>query len=283
MNTRFPQLRVAALDSGSLDSLDGKTFVVNSGELDLACRLKLLPGADKLFIMLNGAVDRAKTPLPTFARWNWGKILGGHVLAICDPTLELDGELRLGWFLGRAGLNPTQTLTAVANKVRHLLHLDESQMIFYGSSGGGFAALIAASSLPTGRALCINPQTDINNYYPKDIERIAKVFDATLTATECRNRHPLRWCALEAIKASKYAGHDLRIFYAQNLVDDIHHKRHFKPFCESTASPIDGGLSKDGTVLTHVYNSPEGHGAEPPELVKFITNDGLVHLITAGD
>ena len=283
MDDRFPTLTVDEIDASRLTAFDGKTFVVADSEVNMACLLKLLPGAEKLFIMLHGAVDRVKTPLPVFARWNWGKTLGGHVLAVCDPTLNLDEGLRLGWFLGRVGMNPTRTLIATANRVRELLKIDASRMIFYGSSGGGFAALIAGSSMDVGRVVCINPQTDVSNYYPKAVARIALVFGEQLSVAECRAQHLTRWSAIEAIAVGQAAGRDLRIFYAQNLVDEVHYARHYKPFCDATRAPVEGGKSPDGRVLTHVYSSPEGHGAEPPELVKVIGAEGLAHILSDED
>ena len=280
MDDRFPTLKVDEIDACRLTALDGETFVVADGEINMACRLKLLPGADKLFIMLHGAVDRVKTPLPTFARWNYGKLLGGHVLAVCDPTLSLHDELRLGWFLGTAKIDPTKTLIDTANHFGNQLSINASNIIFYGSSGGGFTALIAASSQKIGRAICINPQVDVSRYYANPARLAAMVFDSGHTLSQIRATFPTRWSALEAIKVGAASGNDLRIFYAQNTVDDdFHFANHFTPFCDSLNAKIDGGFSANGKILTHLYSSSKGHGAEPPELVKVITSEGLNHLI----
>lgn len=279
MNTPLPRLAPAALNPTLLDALDGTNFVIADEEVDLPCRLKLLPGAERLFIMLNGAVDRSK-PLPVFARWNWGKVLGGHVLAVCDPTLFLDDELRLGWFVGNRTMDPMRALHRTAETVRTLLGIAADRMVFYGSSGGGFAAIVAASGLPQGRAVAINPQTDITHYYPRPVANITKVFAAGWTPQRCLDAYPLRWSALAAVADARGHGRDLRVFYAQNLVDKAHHARHFLPFCKQVDAPPAGGLSVDATVLTHVFSSPEGHGAEPPEVVKYVVAHGLPHLFS---
>lgn len=278
MSAALPRFEPDALNAATLGGLDAKNFLVADPEVDLPCRLKLLPGSETLFVMLNGAVDRAK-PLPVFARWNWGKVLGGHVLAVCDPTLYLDDQLRLGWFVGNRSLDPMQALLRTVELVRRHLGIADGRVVFYGSSGGGFASMIAAASRPVGRAIVVNPQTDITNYYPKAVDRIAKVFAAGWTAQRCRDEYPLRWSALEAIAEAGRRQHDLRIVYAQNLEDPVHHARHFLPFCAATGSPQAGGTSSDGRMRTHVYTSPEGHGAEPPEVVKFFVAEGLAHLL----
>ena len=49
-------------------------------------------------------------------------------------------------------------------------------LIFYGSSGGGFAALKAVGLLNNGVAIAINPQTDILKY-KKFLEDIQYLID----------------------------------------------------------------------------------------------------------
>lgn len=277
MSAKLPRHALESLDRDGLLALDNHNFFIADAEVDVACRLKLLPGADRLFIMLNGAVDRAK-PLPVFARWNWGKVLGGHVLAVCDPTLWLDPQLRLGWFVGNRKIDPMQALLRTVEGVRERLGIADHRVVFYGSSGGGYASMVAAASRPCGRAIVVNPQTDILHYPVKAVVRAAKVFAPSWTPQQCSARYPLRWSALAAIAEAGRLQHDLRIVYAQNLDDTEHHAKHFLPFCAATGAPAEGGLSPDGRFRTLVYSSPEGHGAEPPEIVKFFASDGLAHL-----
>lgn len=284
MTTSLPHFALRSLAKDDLRRLDAKSFVISDDSgVDLPCRLKLLPGATVLFIMFHAAFDRTKVALPVFARWNYGKVLGGHVLSVCDPTLYLDDELRVGWYIGSRCADPMPVLLGTANRVRELLGLTDDQVVFYGSSGGGFAALRAAASCRVGRAVVINPQTAIAAYFETFVSRFAKVFAPELTPRECRDLYPLRWSALAAIADARLRQHDLRIVYAQNLDDKVHHARHFRPFCGLTGAPLSGGTSADGSMLTHVYASPEGHGAEPPEVVKYIVTDGMRHLLMPAD
>jgi hypothetical protein len=268
---------------GQLDALhpskiDGRTFML-AGEMDIPCRVKLNPDSDTLFVMLNGAVgNRAKVVLPVFARWNWGKILGGHVLAICDPTLYLNDELRLGWFLGTAAANPYSTVAKAVQWAETRLGIAPHKVVFYGSSGGGFASLLAAAQRQVGRVIAINPQTDIVAYHPPAVDRVARVFDPGLSAQAARNAYGPRWSAIQAVEQARQSRRDLRVLYVQNVADTFHHEHHFLPFCERFALPTQGGTTADGAMLSHLYDSPEGHGAEPPEIVKYITTTGMAHL-----
>jgi pimeloyl-ACP methyl ester carboxylesterase len=280
MTVSLPHFALNSLGEDDLRRLDGKSFVVTDDSgVDLPCRLKMLPGANVLFVMFHAAFDRTKVPLPVFARWNYGRVLGGHVLAVSDPTLALDDRLRLGWYVGSRGADPMHILLRAVDRVRQLLGLADDHVVFYGSSGGGFAAMRAAASRRCGRAVVINPQTEITAYFERAVTRFAKVFAPELTAQESRDRYPLRWSAIAAIADARLQQRDLRIVYAQNLDDKVHHARHFRPFCGSTNAPVEGGASADGSVLTHVYASPEGHGAEPPEVVKYLATEGMKHLL----
>lgn len=280
MTENLPAIDGENLKNADFPSLSGQIFTVEKQGMALPCRLQTLPNAKRLFIMLNGAVDRTKTPLPVFARWNWGPVLAGHVLSVCDPTLYLDERLRLGWFLGRVGHDPLELLLAVVDEVASQLGQKPENVIFYGSSGGGYAALVAASKRKIGRAIAINPQTEILGYRHQHlIKRVAEVFAPGVSAEASRSAHPLRWSALESVAEARRNGRDLRFFYAQNSVDDFHHDHHYLPFCERFDLPPRGGSNPDGTAISYIYDSPEGHNAEPPAVVKHITAVALPFLL----
>lgn len=262
------------------DELAAGSFLVVDNKIEMPCRLQCVPGSDVLFVMLNGAVQRPKVALPVFARWNWGRVLRGHVLSVCDPTLYLSPRLRLGWFLGREDLDPMPTLQQTADTIAALLGVCSRRIIFYGSSGGGFAALVAAAGRDDGRAIAVNPQTEVVQYIPPAPERVARVFSyGKANAEKCRAAHPKRWSALAAIAAAQQAGRNLRAVYVQNLSDVGHHQHHFLPFCEANGTPASGGLSPDGRLLTRVYDTGEGHGAEPPEIVRYMVDTAVPHLL----
>lgn len=277
MTQSFPTLHLDDLTAAELAGLNGKTFFVEEAGIRYPCRLKLLEGADKLFIMLNGAVDQVKTPLPVFARWNWGKILNGHVLAICDPTLYLNEKIRIGWFLGTSENHAIPGLVSLVKKAGNSLEIAASQRIFYGSSGGGFSAIVAAALCGNeGRAIAINPQTDIFAYYPKAVDAVIKALgDTAVTNSQL---FPERWSALAAMAKGRDAGSQPRLVIAQNTVDHFHYRNHFLPFVQKFGVPKSGGVDAENSMMSIVYTSPEGHGAEPPELVKRITEEAIPFL-----
>lgn len=256
-------------------------FVFTSKEIDIDAKLDIKEHSDKLFVMLGGAVDRATTTIPVFARWNYGKILGGSVLSVSDPTLRLDDNLNLGWWLGDSQSDYISALLNLVSSVANFLGVKDENIIFYGSSGGGFSSLVAASRLKVGRVIVINPQTVVNKYWERFVNHVAEVFDKNLSPAECLEKYPLKWSAIASVASAYAEGSDLRIVYAQNIVDKFHYDNHFLPFCLQEKADIHGGCSDSGMILTHIYDSAEGHGAEPPEIIEFFIDTGIPFLLSS--
>lgn len=97
-----------------------------------------------------------------FSRWSWQtEMPNQHVLALSDPALGLDDEIRGAWYL-----HPSHDLMVdMANMVKEQiveLGLTNESVLFYGSSLGGFGALGMASLLPGSNAIAEIPQIDVS-------------------------------------------------------------------------------------------------------------------------
>lgn len=145
-----------------LDSTDPLTFVFVHDEVEVPCRLSILPGADRLLVLFNGAVDRARSSSGiVFQRGSWRDDLPAHCLWVADPTLAQSPQLSIGW----GQLNATDFLPFI---VKHLVgvtahvlgNLSSQHRLYFGSSAGGFQALACASLDQGGTALVNNPQTN---------------------------------------------------------------------------------------------------------------------------
>jgi hypothetical protein len=262
----------------SLDGIENQAFTVEEAGLEIPCFLGRQPGADRLYVLLNGAVDRKITPLPAFARWNWRPIFKANLLCVCDPTFYLDEKLRLGWYLGTAERDPIDGLLAILARVAEELAVPPERVIFYASSGGGFAGLRAAARLPAGRCVAINPQIEIFRYHaPRG--RIVRVFAPELSEAEIAARWPERWSAIEAVRQGLAMGHDLRLALVQNRVDAAHHAEHYGRFCEAFGLPPAGGRSADGRMVSMPYDAATGHGPEPPDVARRIVEELVPFLL----
>src|SRR5699024_8902695 len=102
-------------------------LTVNCRPLVLPLALSPEPG-EVLTVLFHGALDRAKLRLPIFQRWRYQLALrAGPTLAVADPTLDLSGSMRLGWYLGTEAMDLVPRIagaiqrTARALGVKHIV------------------------------------------------------------------------------------------------------------------------------------------------------------------
>lgn len=83
-----------------------------------------------------------------------------HVMALADPAMGLDESLFGAWFL-HPKVDLLEEMAAVVQGQVERLNLENRQVLFYGSSLGGFGALGMASLLPGSSAISEIPQIDV--------------------------------------------------------------------------------------------------------------------------
>ena len=100
----------------------------------------------KLVVMLQGAIDRTKIQLPIFQRWSWAEDIEASVLILNDPTL-FGNDLRLGWWQGEEEQYAIPSAGEFIKLVIDKLGYSVKDLLFFGSSAGGFSALMMAGHL----------------------------------------------------------------------------------------------------------------------------------------
>lgn len=184
-----------------------------------------------LTVLFHGALDRAKLRLPIFQRWRYQlELTAGPTMVIADPTLDLSGSMRLGWYLGTETVD---LVPRIAASIRHAASaLGVEHVALVGSSGGGFAALQIGAHLPGAVVLAMSPQTDLRKYSPRLVHAAtgpalgigqltgASVETSRLSASE-------RFTALSAFP---------RVELVSNPGDQLHVKHHEGPLREAYAA-----------------------------------------------
>lgn len=257
--------------------LMSKDVEIPCGRFTYPCRLKLTPGAQYLSVQFHGDFSRKETALPVFGRWNWGKILGAHVLSFCDPTIYLDDNLSLGWYLGTVEENALHGVVAIAQRCAAEIGIDPERIVFSGSSGGGFAALQAAALLQNGKAIAINAQTDLLHFWHAIVQRYVDLATPYATIAEAKNAFGSRWNAIDALRSARVRGLSPQIVMVNNR-NDWHYKKHFLPFAEAFGLGLHQEQSVSGSCMALLYDGPHKHCTEPTEVVKRINNEGIPFL-----
>ncbi|UPO78652.1 heparinase II/III family protein [Arthrobacter sp. Helios] len=207
---------------------------------------------DILSVRFHGAVDRTRTSLPLFQGLTSERQRGSSFAIFQDPTLDLDSDLTLGWYLGRKENNLHQHMAACIEEIR--ISLGIKNVVLAGSSGGGFAALQVGSYLPDSVVLALNPQTSVQRYYAAPAKRaVAATFDED-KGSESRLSVLERYCGLDVLP---------KIVYVQNVKDSYHVENHMKPFKHLLQSRQDAGSQH---VEFIDVDWGKGHKSATPEL-----------------
>lgn len=179
-------------------------------------------GSDVTFVSFAAALGVKRVrDLPFFGGMSTSSHLSSNTVLISDPSLILSDRLGLGWY---AGSNQQQDLQRKITLILKKLS-QNTRLVFFGASGGGYAALEQALHFEESTALVSNPQVDIRKSPSyKNYAKIAwdGLEDLTLNP-------PIVYQVLDAYSEPTFA----RVVYFQNFGDTIHIEKHWKPFVDT--------------------------------------------------
>ena len=130
---------------------------------------------NRLLVTLNGAVKReeGKDPREVFQRRTWIDAFDANVLMISDATLHPENKIQIGWAQGNGSGALISAMASSVEFIRDALDLDNQQVVFFGSSAGGFQAVALHGYFPGSRFLVNNAQFDWTLYHPTHVQRIS--------------------------------------------------------------------------------------------------------------
>ncbi len=205
--------------------------------------------ADTLLIAFHGAVDRATRPTPAFIPFLPGTGEEVHQVAIADPSLRTSSDISMGWYAGDCGFESQRVLPDFFQEISRAL--DVRRTIYFGTSGGGFAALFYSKQHDGSLALVGNPQTSIANYYPRHIANyLSSCWPGVSSISDLSGRVDTD---LAAIYSGRATGN--HVVYLQNSTDHFHLFGHMAPFLSSIRS----GETRKRIACACVFPGRTGH------------------------
>lgn len=185
-------------------------------------------GSDITFVSFHAALSKETFTTPYFTGATLAARKANRIL-VSDPNLS--SEVLLAWFAGSRAVGQQQLDEFVATLIERA---GGRHTVFFGGSGGGFAALRTATNHPGSVAVVANPQTDILRFHPRWWTRYA---------THCWGSADDQQAASDVIRAN--VAHDMvalygerhpdvDVLYMQNLQDEFHIEHHLRPFLEAT-------------------------------------------------
>ena len=207
---------------------DVSAFYNVAGEaLPYAFYFKMPIKGRPLMIFGQGFQDRKLIQLPRFQRMDWASKFDCNVIIFSDPTLHLSSDMGLGWCVGNKSHYVTPRLVKIVEMARDYLGLENRNLLFYGSSAGGFTSLMLASFFHNSSALVNNPQTDILNFKMGGALSMLKIGFDGISISQARELYGERMSFIERIRTGAYIP---KIYYLQNALDDHHFNDHMIPF-----------------------------------------------------
>lgn len=176
-------------------------------------------GCDTTVVYFHAAVSDPHTTYPLFTGRNLAAKIEANAVYISDPGLRRSSGL--SWYTG------TDSLDFQTELVRLLSHVLETfsthkHLVFFGASGGGFAALYFSARFEDSLAISVNPQTNILSYLPGAVDPFLDI------CWHITTKNPLPFVSNLADIYSK--GFKNHVMYLQNLGDRPHVRQHLVPF-----------------------------------------------------
>lgn len=160
---------------------------------------------------------------------------GLNLIAFSDPSIAVSPEVRLGWFLGTRSTGTLQTvLHAIVKAV--ITHWGSKRVVFWGASGGGFAAIDHGRNFPGSVVLAVNPRVNLKAPPPAPLDAYLSVVLRSRSKSAERRYYSEFIHSDLATVVPRPLNFTLAIY--QNYEDRIYRDYQFSPFVEAI-SPDD--------------------------------------------
>lgn len=134
------------------------------------------PGAH----LRNQKTSTGKLMTPPFIdRWSWFKYFDDSFIAHADPMLGMDDELILGWCVGTEDHWYLKTIATIIEYITLNHKIRQDNILFYGTSNGGFVSMVLATLFKGSSCLVNNCQFSALNYHWEMVRQLFDYLDRT--------------------------------------------------------------------------------------------------------
>lgn len=268
----LPRVFHASIEALNLDGPES-IHVVSVEGWEIPFYFRPAPPGGFLNVGFQGGIERHRIRLPYFKRLRSSKKWAGAVLIISDPTITLSDDLRLGWYVGNDGFDLMPHLEKLIARVQAFTQ--PRDLMFLGSSGGGFPALKLSQKFPGSLAFVSNPSTEIPRFTPWRFKHFMDVCFPGRSSEEPEIAPRLTCLADYRMPAEHY------VYYLNNPTDGWHMEHFAKPFAQRMGVPQEGGVSPDGRVRLVLDKHREGHGEPPPPVYEAHRQEAITFYLKA--
>lgn len=188
--------------------------------------------SNRCLILGAGAYDNKMLKPPIFQRLKWCDDFDCNLIYFNDPTLY-NVNTKIGWGVGSDKSWYLEEMSKYLLDILENLDINNEKVLVYGSSGGGYMALVLAGMLKGCTTLVNNPQTNIVNYSKSIVEEIiTNNFPGENFETVVKD-NMRRISIIEHYKSQKYIP---KIVYWQNIICKYDINMQVRPFINELAN-----------------------------------------------
>jgi len=246
------------LSTDFLKTINNKMLKIRFNRESFYFKLSIKKESDKLVVHSNGAVNWEKNTPPVQMRSSWGRDINAHCLFIDDKTIH-ESKINTGWGAGRKERFFLEDYSTISMKIQSLLGVNDEDVLYWGSSAGGFMSIILASMHKSSSAVVNNPQTLLKNHYSSKVNKMYEAVFPGLSSEEIENKYPER---ISVVSAMKQYGNIPKIYYFQNNKYEFDLENHYYAFIDE----VNKQCINDKDFLYVLYNDSDlGHAPLPKD------------------
>lgn len=158
-----------------IDLIFGEKFelTILYNEVPYDFLLDLKEDSENLVVLLTSGLpygEKNTADKPIYRRWTWN--LPESSICCNDPTYYLSEGLNAGFYLGKKDDWYLMNMVLILKKIFDKLELNNEQVLFYGSSMGGTAAIMLSTLLPNSISIADIPILYVrNNVHWREVKK----------------------------------------------------------------------------------------------------------------
>lgn len=242
------------------------TLKIIKEDIDFYFKINLKLEENYLIVFSNGAVNPDKKQPPVFMRSKWHEDFNASCIFIDDRTIHAT-DMTIGWGLGTKKRYYIQDYYEIINRICTILEYKSSNVIYYGSSAGGFMSIALASYHKGSYAVANNPQVYIYKYQAEHVNKIYKNIFEGMTKQYILKKYSTRFSLGALMSKNKNIP---KTFYLQNRLCENDMEKHLNPFLSNAKR-----YNIDLTNINFLLYDDKFKGHNPigrEKSVKFINN-----------
>ncbi|MDO5824424.1 hypothetical protein [Methanobrevibacter sp.] len=169
--------------------------------------MNLKENSQKLIVQASGAIPSNK-PIdrtrPYLNRWSWCKDVKDSMICFNDPTNYINDDIYCGYGVGTKEDYYLEKIRDISLAIAENLGLKNDNILFYGSSAGGYTSLLLSTMVKGSTAICDIPQFYLNELWFNYWESFKKYIFINMDDDEIINKYGYRINAIEMMKKEKY-------------------------------------------------------------------------------